>query len=416
MSEILQGLFGLIVFVAIAWSISEDRHAVVWRTVVTGIALQIVLAVLLLKLPVSRVVFQWLGAGVGVLQEATQAGTSFVFGYLGGGTLPFKVEAPASAFILAFQALPLILVVSALTALFYYWRILPGLVRAFSRVLEHTMKIGGASGIAAAANVFIGMIEAPLLIRPYLTRLDRSDLFLVMSCGMATIAGTVLVLYATILDGIIPDAAGHLLTASLMNAPAAIVMAKLMVPGQAVIDRVQLDIPRSGDESAMDAVARGAIEGASLLINVVAMLTVLVALIHLANVLVGLLPDIDGQPLSLQRLLGWVMAPFMWLAGVPWSEAVEAGKLMGMKTVLNEFLAYIELANLGPGALSERSTLIVGYALCGFANLGSLGIMIGGLASIVPERRSEIASLGMRSILAGTLTTLSTGAVVGIIY
>ena len=416
MSEILQSLFGLIVFVAIAWSISEDRHAVVWRTVVTGIALQIVLAVLLLKLPVSRVVFQWLGAGVGVLQEATQAGTSFVFGYLGGGTLPFKVEAPASAFILAFQALPLILVVSALTALFYYWRILPGLVRAFSRVLKHTMKIGGASGIAAAANVFIGMIEAPLLIRPYLTRLDRSDLFLVMSCGMATIAGTVLVLYATILDGIIPDAAGHLLTASLMNAPAAIVMAKLMVPGQAVIDRVQLDIPRSGDESAMDAVARGAIEGASLLINVVAMLTVLVALIHLANVLVGLLPDIDGQPLSLQRLLGWVMAPFMWLAGVPWSEAVEAGKLMGMKTVLNEFLAYIELANLGPGALSERSTLIVGYALCGFANLGSLGIMIGGLASIVPERRSEIASLGMRSILAGTLTTLSTAAVVGIIY
>ena len=416
MSEILQSLFGLIVFVAIAWSISEDRHAVVWRTVVTGIALQIVLAVLLLKLPVSRVVFQWLGAGVGVLQEATQAGTSFVFGYLGGGTLPFKVEAPASAFILAFQALPLILVVSALTALFYYWRILPGLVRAFSRVLEHTMKIGGASGIAAAANVFIGMIEAPLLIRPYLTRLDRSDLFLVMSCGMATIAGTVLVLYATILDGIIPDAAGHLLTASLMNAPAAIVMAKLMVPGQAVIDRVQLDIPRSGDESAMDAVARGAIEGASLLINVVAMLTVLVALIHLANVLVGLLPDIDGQPLSLQRLLGWVMAPFMWLAGVPWSEAVEAGKLMGIKTVLNEFLAYIELANLGPGALSERSTLIVGYALCGFANLGSLGIMIGGLASIVPERRSEIAGLGMRSILAGTLATLSTGAVIGIIY
>ena len=416
MPEILQSLFGLIVFVAIAWSISEDRHAVVWRTVVTGIALQIVLAVLLLKLPVSRVVFQWLGAGVGVLQEATQAGTSFVFGYLGGGTLPFKVEAPASAFILAFQALPLILVVSALTALFYYWRILPGLVRAFSRVLEHTMKIGGASGIAAAANVFIGMIEAPLLIRPYLTRLDRSDLFLVMSCGMATIAGTVLVLYATILDGIIPDAAGHLLTASLMNAPAAIVMAKLMVPGQAVIDRVQLDIPRSGDESAMDAVARGAIEGASLLINVVAMLTVLVALIHLANVLVGLLPDIDGQPISLQRLLGWVMAPFMWLAGVPWSEAVEAGKLMGIKTVLNEFLAYIELAKLGPGALSERSTLIVGYALCGFANLGSLGIMIGGLASIVPERRSEIAGLGMRSILAGTLATLSTGAVIGIIY
>lgn len=416
MAETLQSLFGLMVFIAIAWSVSENRRAVVWRTVAAGVALQIVLAVILLKLPVSRVVFQWLGTGVEVLQDATKAGTSFVFGYLGGGAMPFKAEAPASAFILAFQALPLILVISALTALFYYWRILPGLVRGFSRILEHTMGIGGASGIAAAANVFIGMIEAPLLIRPYLARLDRSDLFLVMSCGMATIAGTVLVLYATILNGIIPDPAGHLLTASLMNAPAAIVMAKLMVPGPAVVDRQVLDIPRSGDESAMDAVARGAIEGASLLINVIAMLMVLVALVHLANVLVGLLPDVEGQPLSLQRLLGWVMSPFMWLAGVPWTEAIEAGKLMGIKTVLNELLAYIELAKLGPGALSERSTLIVGYALCGFANLGSLGIMIGGLASIVPERRGEVAGLGMRSILAGTLATLSTAAVVGIIY
>ena len=283
-------------------------------------------------------------------------------------------------------------------------------------MLEHTLGIGGASGIAAAANIFIGMIEAPLLIRPYPARLDRSDLFLVMGCGMATIACTVLVLYATNLDGIIPDAAGHLLTASLMNAPAAIVMAKLMIPGPAVIDRDQLDIPRSGDESTMDAVARGAIEGASLLINVIAMLMVLVALVHLANALVRLLPDIDGQPLSLQRLLGWVMAPFMWLVGMPWSEAVETGKLMCIKPVLNEFLAYIELAKLDPEVLSERSTLIIGYALCGFANLGSLGIMIGGLASIVPERRSKIAGLGMRSILAGILATFSTGAVVGIIY
>ena len=416
MSEILQSLFGLVVFVAIAWSISEDRHAVVWRTVVTGIALQIVLAVLLLKLPVSRVVFQWLGAGVGVLQEATQAGTSFVFGYLGGGILPFKVEAPASAFILAFQALPLILVVSALTALFYYWRILPGLVKAFSRVLEHTMRIGGASGIAAAANVFIGMIEAPLLIRPYLARLDRSDLFLVMSCGMATIAGTVLVLYAFILQNTIPDAAGHLLTASLMNAPAAIVMAKVMIPGPRVVDPEVAEIPRSGDESAMDAIARGTIEGAGLLINVIAMLVVLVALVHLANAAIGLVPDVAGAPLSLQRVLGWIMAPLVWLAGIPWSEAVTAGGLMGIKTVLNELLAYVELAALPPETLSERSRLIMSYAICGFANLGSLGILIGGLATIVPERRAEIAGLGMRSILAGTLATLSTGAVVGIVY
>jgi CNT family concentrative nucleoside transporter len=225
----------------------------------------------LIKLPAARLLFEWLGAGVVALQDATRAGTGFVFGYLGGGDLPFTEISPGRSFVLAFQALPLVLIVSALTALFYYWRVLPGLVRVFSRVLERTMGINGASGIAAAANVFIGMIEAPLLIRPYLAKLDRSDLFLVMSCGMATIAGTVLVLYAYILRDVIADPAGHLLTASLMNAPAAIVMAKVMIPGPGAGVAETLDIPRSGDESAMDAIARGTIEGAGLLINVIAM-------------------------------------------------------------------------------------------------------------------------------------------------
>lgn len=413
---VFQGMVGLAVFLAIAWVVSEDRRAVPWRVIVAGLLLQVALALLLIKLPAARMVFQWLGDGVVALQAATSAGTGFVFGYLGGGDLPFKELAPGRSFILAFQALPLILIVSAITALFYYWRLLPGLVRLFSRILERSMGISGASGIAAAANVFIGMIEAPLLIRPYLARLDRSDLLLVMSCGMATIAGTVLVLYAFILRDVIPDAAGHLLTASLMNAPAAIVMAKVMIPGPAVVNQETLEIPRSGDESAMDAIARGTIEGAGLLINVIAMLVVLVALVHLVNGMIGLLPDIFGAPLSLQRLLGWVMAPLVWLAGVPWAEAGTAGGLMGLKTVLNELLAYVELAGLPAEALSERSRLIMSYALCGFANLGSLGIMIGGLATIIPERRAEIAGLGLRSILAGTLATLSTGAVVGIVY
>lgn len=413
---ILQSLLGLFAFLLIAWSISEDRGRMPWRTVLAGIAIQTALALFLIKLPASRIVFQWLGEAVATLQKATQAGTGFVFGYIGGGTLPFETEVPGSTFILAFQALPLVLVVSALTALLYYWRILPGLVRLFSRLLERSMGIGGASGIVAAANVFIGMIEAPLLIRPYLARLDRSDLFLVMSCGMATIAGTVLVLYAIVLDGVIPDPAGHLLTASLMNAPAAIVMAKVMIPGSSTENAEALDIPRSGDASAMDAIARGAIEGAGLLINVVAMLIVLVALVYLANSVVGLLPSVGGEALSLQRLLGWIMAPLVWLAGVPWQDAVAAGGLMGIKTVLNELLAYIELAKIGAGELSPRTRLIMTYALCGFANLGSLGIMIGGLASIIPERRAEVAGLGMKSILAGTLATLSTAAVVGIVY
>ena len=416
MIEIMQSTLGLFVFLTFAWTLSENRHAIVWRTVIAGVSLQIALALLLLKLPPSRTLFQWLSDGVSVLQEATQAGTSLVFGYLGGGELPFKAEEPASIFVLAFQALPLILVISSLTTLLYYWRILPGLVRLFSIVLERTMGIGGAGGIAAAANVFFGMIEAPLLIRPYLAQLDRSDLFLVMSCGMATIAGTVLVLYASILEGVIPDPAGHLLTASMMNAPAAIVMAKLFLPSSTTIGHEVLDIPRSGHKSAMDAVAQGTIEGASLLINVIAMLVVLVALVYLANALVSLLPNVNGMPLSLQRLLGWIMAPLMWLTGIPWAEAIEAGKLMGIKTVLNELLAYLEFAKLNSTTFSERSALIISYALCGFANLGSLGIMIGGLASIVPERRAQVASLGMKSILAGTLATLSTGAVIGIVY
>ena len=412
----LQSFLGLSVFIAIAWTVSEDRHRMPWRTVIAGLLLQAAFALLLIKLPASHIVFQWLGDGVAALQEATQAGTAFVFGYLGGGDLPFDAAVPGSSFILAFQALPLVLVISAMTALLYYWRILPGLVRVFSRLLERMMGIGGAGGIVAAANVFIGMIEAPLLIRPYLARLDRSDLFLVMSCGMATIAGTVLVLYAVILQGVIPDPAGHLLTASLMNAPAAIVMAKVMIPGIVSVDAEVLDIPRSSDASAMDAIARGAIEGAGLLINVIAMLIVLVALVHLANAVIGLLPFADGEVLSLQRILGWIMAPLVWLAGVPWQDAVAAGGLMGIKTVLNEFLAYVELAKMGAGDLAARTRLIMSYALCGFANLGSLGIMIGGLATIVPERRAEIAGLGMRAILAGTLATLSTAAVVGIVY
>ncbi len=413
---VLQSFLGLGVFIAIAWAVSEDRHRMPWRTVIAGLLLQAAFALLLIKLPASHIVFQWLGDGVAALQEATQAGTAFVFGYLGGGDLPFDAAVPGSSFILAFQALPLVLVISAMTALLYYWRILPGLVRVFSRLLERMMGIGGAGGIVAAANVLIGMIEAPLLIRPYLARLDRSDLFLVMSCGMATIAGTVLVLYAVILQGVIPDPAGHLLTASLMNAPAAIVMAKVMIPGIVSVDAEVLDIPRSGDASAMDAIARGAIEGAGLLINVIAMLIVLVALVHLANAVIGLLPFVDGEVLSLQRILGWIMAPLVWLAGVPWQDAVAAGGLMGIKTVLNELLAYVELAKMGAGDLAPRTRLIMSYALCGFANLGSLGIMIGGLATIVPERRAEIAGLGMRSILAGTLATLSTAAVVGIVY
>lgn len=410
----LQGLLGLVVLIAIAWVASEDRGGVRWRTVVVGLALQFALALLLLKLPASREVFFWINKAVVALHEATLAGTGFVFGYLGGGPLPFKESHVGASFVFAFQALPLVLVVSALSALLYYWRVLPVVVRAFARVFERLMEVTGAGGVSVAANVFVGMIEAPLFIRPYLAALGRSELFLVMTAGMATIAGTVLVLYAAMLDGVIANPAGHLLTASLINAPAAIVIARLLVPGEAAAGE-DVEIPPSEARSSMDAITRGALDGIKLLINIVAMLVVLVALVHLVNQILGLLPDVAEAPLRLERILGWIMSVFAWLIGIPWAESATVGALLGVKVVLNELIAYGQLAGLPAEALGERSRVIVTYALCGFANFGSLGIMIGGMSAMAPERRGDIAALGLKSIVAGTLATMLTATVVGLV-
>jgi concentrative nucleoside transporter, CNT family len=310
--------------------------------------------------------------------------------------------------------LPLVLVVSALSALLFYWRVLPWVVKGFSLLLQKTMGVGGAVGLSSAANVFVGMVEAPLVVKPYLRDMSRGELFVLMTCGMATIAGTVMALYASILSPVVPDALGHILVASIISTPAAIAVSALMVP----LDRQTggaLDIPQSASSS-MDAVTRGTVDGVNLLVNIVAMLVVLVALVSLANQIVGLLPEVAGAPLSLQRVLGWLMAPLVWIMGIPWSEATTAGALMGTKTVLNELIAYIDLAKLPQGALEPRSRLVMTYALCGFANFGSLGIMIGGLATMAPERRSEIVALGSRTIVSGTLATCIAGAVVGVLY
>jgi len=409
----LQSLLGILVLLTLAWIASESRSSVRIRVVLAGVAIQFVLALVLLKVPAAQALFIPLNALVDGLQAATEAGTSFVFGFLGGGPAPYVVQEPANSFVLAFRALPLILVVSALSALLFHWRILPLVVRGFSWLLEKSFGIGGALGLSAAANVFVGMTEAPLLVRPYLQLLTRSELFAVMVCGMATVAGTVMVLYATFLENIVPNAIGHILVASLLSAPAALTIARVMVPED---DDGTAGHMGSGHEaeSAMDAVTRGTLDGLKLLLNIIAMLVVLVALVHLANQLLGLLPELGGEPLTLQRGLGWIMAPVMWLIGIPWSEAPTAGALMGVKTVLNELLAYLQMAGLAEGELSERSRLIMTYALCGFANFGSLGIMIGGLSVMVPERRGEVVALGMKSIFAGTLATLMTGAVVGV--
>jgi CNT family concentrative nucleoside transporter len=412
----LQSAFGVLALLAIAWSLSENRRAVSLRQIAVGLAITVVTALVLLKLPPVARAFGAINDAVNTISAATRAGTSFVFGYLGGGALPFDLKAPGADFVLAFQALPIVLVMSVLTTLLFYWRILPPIVRGMAWLLERTLGVGGAVGLSAAANIVLGMVEAPLFIRPYLAQLTRSELFLVMTGGMAGIAGTVLVLYATFLAPLIPDAAAHFVIASVLGAPAAILVSLIMVPetSDKRTGGALAGDPDMHASSTMDAIAKGTAAGLELLLNIIAMLLVLVALVYLVNAILGLLPEIDGAKISLQRLLGYLMAPVCWLMGLPWPQAVTAGSLMGIKTILNELIAYLELSKLGTDTLDPRSRLIMLYAMCGFANFASLGIMIGGLGTMAPERREEINALGLKSIVSGTLTTCLMGAIVGV--
>lgn len=414
-----QGLVGIAAILLFCWAISEDRGQVnrraAGRLIGVGLIVHVALAVLLLKAPGARDVFLWLNNLVTALDKATLAGTSFVFGFVGGGPVPFDTTAPKLLGVLAFRYLPLLLVVSALSAVLFHWRILPAIVRGFSWLLERSLGVRGALGLSAAANVFVGMLEAPLLVRPYIEKMSRGELFGMMTVGMATVAGTVMVLYASILSEELPGALGHILTASILNVPAAMIVTAMLVPfahqpategGLVTTDRAK---------STMEALVRGTADGVVLLINVIAMLLVFVALVALVNAGIGLLPDVGGAPLSLERMLGWLLSPLAWAIGIPWGDAGIAGQLLGTKVVLNELKAYVDLIELPADALSGRSRLILVYAMCGFANLGSLGIMIGGLAALAPGRRAEIAALGAKSVLAGLLATCFTASVVGLI-
>jgi CNT family concentrative nucleoside transporter len=411
----LQSALGVTAIIGFAFAISENRRAVSWRNAAVGFAVTIVLAVIFLKIPPVRAAFGYANGAIDAIAAAARAGTSFVFGYIGGGPLPFEPKFPGGEFVLAFQALPIVLVMSVLTTLLFYWGVLPPIVRGFSWALSRTLGVGGAVGLSTAANIFVGMVEAPLFIRPYLARLTRGELFVVMTGGMAGIAGTVLVLYARFLSPIIPDAAGHFIIASVLGAPVAVMIGQIMVPDGTPGTTATLGPVEPVAASTMDAIVKGTLVGLELLLNIVAMLIVFVALVHLCNAILGLLPDVAGTPITLQRLLGLVMAPVCWLIGIPWAQAEAAGSLMGIKTILNELIAYLEMSKLPPEALDPRSRLIMLYALCGFANFGSLGIMIGGLAAMAPERRDDIVSLGLKSIVSGTLSTLLMGAVVGLL-
>lgn len=418
---VLQSLTGLMLIPLLAWGLCENRAALPVRrilaTVAAGLALQFLIATLLLKVPQARAIFDALTGVVGALQRASAAGTQLVFGYLGGGRAPFDMPRPEAGFILAFQALPLILLMSVISRLLYHWGILQRVVAALASLLRRAFGVGGPLGTATAANVMLGMVEAPLLIRPYLATMSRSALFGTMVAGMATIAGTVLVLYAAILEPLVAGAAGHLLAASLMNAPAAILLARLAVPDASPADASR-DEPTAitladAPSSSMDAIVQGTADGLRLLAAVVAMLVVMVALVALANEILGLLPVVGGAPLSLERIVGWLAMPLALAVGIPWAEAPIAGALIGKKIILNEFVAYLDMARLTPEALTPRSRVILTYALCGFANLGSLGIMLGGLVAMAPGRRAELIELGPRALVVGALATLLSAAVVG---
>jgi len=401
--DALHALLGIAGLLAIAWALSESRKQVPWRAIVAGLGLQLFLAVLFLKIEFFKNIFLKINDALNVLERATQAGTAMVFGYLGGGPAPFQVTNDSAVFVLAFRALPLVLVISALSALLFYWRVLPLVVRGISFLLVKTMRVGGVVGLSTAANVFVGMVEAPLFVKPYLAKVSRGELFAIMVGGMASIAGTVLFLYGSILGPVLPDAVAHLLIASILSAPAALVIAFLMVPPKETTEGgMRLE---SEATSSMDALTRGTLDGAQLLLNIVAMLVVFVALVALINFALA--------PYTLQGMLGWLLAPLAWLCGIPWAEAQTAGSLLGTKTVINELVAYLDLAKLQN--FSERSRLLMTYALCGFANFGSLGIMIGGLGTMCPERRGEIVGLGLKSIVAGTLATCLTAASVALI-
>jgi concentrative nucleoside transporter, CNT family len=406
-----QSLLGLPLLCALAWACGGCRPGVRPRVLAAGLFGQVLLGAALLHLPPLRAGFALAGDAVEALARATRAGTSLVFGYLGGAPLPFAETSPGASFILFFQALPLILVVGALSAVLYHWRVLPAVVALLARALGRLFGLSGACNLSVAANVFVGMVEAPLLVRHWLARLTRAELFVSMVAGLATISGNMLVVYAALIAPVVPDAAGQLLAASLISAPASILAALLMMPEREahLPPESEAAQPRLYD-STMDALVRGTADGLGLLLGIMASLVVFVALVALAN---AVLEPLAG--LTLQQLAGWLFWPLAWAMGVPAEECATVARLLGVKVVVNEFVSYLELAASGGAGLSERSRLVLTYALCGFTNFSSVGIMVTGMAALCPERRAEIVSLGLPSLVAASIACCMSGATVGLL-
>jgi len=410
----VQSLLGMGVIIALCWGLSENRRQFPWRLVLGGIAAQVALVLVFFAFPQSKYLLEGINGAVDALNAATLTGTQFIFGYLAGGPQPYVVDNQGALFVFAFQVLPLILVISALSALLWHWKVLKWIIRGFGFVFEKTMGLGGASALAVACNLFLGMIESPIVIRGYLDKLTRSELFLLMTVGLATVAGSTMVAYALILRDSLPNAAGHVLAASIISAPAGIVLSRIMVPQQKGEALAAIDYSTTLTyDGSIDAISKGTQDGLMVVLNISAILIVFVALVALLNGFLGLLPDVAGAPLTLERMLSVVFAPLAWLMGIDWHEAQTAGYVLGTKLTVTEFMAFITLGHMPAEALSERSRMILTYAICGFANIGSVGITVTGLGILIPERRDEVMGLVWKALFAGFLATCLSASIVG---
>ena len=407
-----RALIGIAMIYGLAWAWSEKRSLFPWKVVLGATALQFAFALILFGVPFVRGILFHANDVVDGLQNATRAGTSFVFGYVGDNQAAGQLMEGSPPPLFFFQILPIVIVVASLSAILWHWRILRWVTNGFAVVFRRAMGLGGATSLAVSANVFMGMTEAPVLIRPYIKGMTRSELLIMMTAGFATIAGSVLVVYGAFLEGKMPNPLAQLLTASIMAAPAAVAVALTMIP-ETTPATERMKEPDFNYASTMDAFSRGASDGLQIVLNIATMLIAALALLWIVNAGLGLLPHVGGQPLSIERILGWIFAPLMYMVGVPIGEAAQSGSLMGVKTVLTEFIAFLRLAELPVDAMDPRTRMITAHAVCGFANFGSMGILIGGLSIIEPSRRDDFLALSWRTLVAGTFATCLSAAVVG---
>ena len=417
MMEYIQPIIGFFILLLLGAIFSENVKAIKIRYLVSAVVIQVLLALMLIKVPLVSNFFEYLSYGVMTLKEANDYGTSFVFGYLAdkAPNAPFDITNSAGTFIFAFGGLTLIIVMSAISALLWHWRIIPVLVNALSVIFKKPLDVGGPVGLSATANIFLGQVEAPLLVRPYLASMSKNELLILMTVGMSTIAGSVMVIYTTMLSPIYGiGLIGHFLTASIISVPAAIMYANIIIPSETKTD-FPADNSTKMYSGTMDALTRGTQAGIEIFLNVAAMLIVVMALVFLVNAILGVLPDVLGQPLTMERMFGWLFAPLAWCMGIPWTESQTAGELLGVKTILNEFVAYLYLADTNTYVLSEKSNLIMLYALCGFANFSSVGILLSGMSAMVPERRKDLIAVSIKALWAALLASCMTGFIVGIL-